>query len=94
MLIDINDYTKIINGATVLDHVTLHMEGGRVYGLKGPNGSGKTMLMRAVCGLIKPTSGSVVIDGETLGRIFPFPEVSARCWKIRRSSPAIPAFRI
>lgn len=73
MLIDINDYTKIINGATVLDHVTLHMEGGRVYGLKGPNGSGKTMLMRAVCGLINPTSGSVVIDGETLGKDISFP---------------------
>lgn len=41
--------------------------------MKGKNGSGKTMLMRAVCGLISPTSGSVVINGETLGRQISFP---------------------
>ena len=44
-----------------------------MYGLKGKNGSGKTMLMRAICGLISPTSGSVVINGETLGKQISFP---------------------
>ncbi|MCI8554865.1 MAG: ATP-binding cassette domain-containing protein [Clostridiales bacterium] len=73
MLIEINDYTKTIHGATVLDQISLRMEGGKVYGLKGPNGCGKTMLMRAVCGLITPTSGSVVINGETLGKDISFP---------------------
>lgn len=64
------DYTKEIKGATVLDRINLTMEGGKVYGLRGENGSGKTMLLRAACGLILPSSGSVEIDGTTL-RGFP-----------------------
>lgn len=60
------DYTKEIKGATVLDHVNLTMEGGKVYGLRGENGSGKTMLLRAACGLILPSSGSVEINGARL----------------------------
>lgn len=44
-----------------------------MYGLKGVNGSGKTMLLRAVCGLIYPTHGYVEIDGERLGKDISFP---------------------
>ena len=50
-----------------------NLEGGKVYGLKGKNGSGKTMLMRAVCGLILPTGGSIAINGEQLGKQISFP---------------------
>lgn len=49
------------------------MESGHIYGLKGRNGSGKTMLMRCLCGLIYPSSGSVKIDGKVLGRDLPIP---------------------
>ncbi len=49
------------------------MESGHIYGLKGRNGSGKTMLMRCLCGLIYPTYGSVTIDGKVLGRDFLIP---------------------
>ena len=38
--------------------------GGRIYGIQGINGSGKTMLMRVICGLVLPTMGTVSIDGE------------------------------
>lgn len=65
--------SKTIKGAKVLDGISLKLEGGRVYGLKGKNGSGKTMLMRAMCGLIKPSSGSVLIDGRELGKEISFP---------------------
>ena len=58
---------KKIKGVTVLDNVSLRMESGKIYGLKGKNGSGKTMLMRAVSGLIKVT-GTVDIDGKILGK--------------------------
>ena len=68
MKVQVNDVTKTIKGATVLDSITLSLEGGRVYGLRGKNGSGKTMLMRAIAGLIRPTVGKVIIDGHPLSR--------------------------
>lgn len=73
MKIEVKDYTKIIKGATILDNINITFESGKCYGLKGKNGSGKTMLMRAVSGLITATKGAVVIDGETLGREISFP---------------------
>ncbi len=73
MYINIKNLTKIISGTTILDHISLHMEQGKIYGLKGKNGSGKTMLMRAICGLILPTEGEIEIDGEILGRDISFP---------------------
>ena len=58
----------------ILDDVNMELESGRIYGLKGKNGSGKTMLMRAICGLITPTNGTVEIDGKILGKDISFPE--------------------
>lgn len=74
MEIKINDVSKIIKGNTVLDHITMEMKSGNIYGLQGINGSGKTMLMRAICGLINPSSGTIEIDGVVLGKEFSFPE--------------------
>lgn len=71
--IEIKNLNKKIKGAEVLKDIDLHLEGGKVYGLKGKNGSGKTMLMRAVCGLILPTGGSININGEQLGKQISFP---------------------
>ncbi len=71
--IQIVNYTKEIKDRIVLDSVTLSFHPGRIYGLKGVNGSGKTMLLRAVCGLIYPTHGYVEIDGERLGKDISFP---------------------
>ena len=71
--IQIVNYTKEIRGRIVLDSVSLTFHPGRIYGLKGVNGSGKTMLLRAVCGLIYPTHGYVEIDGERLGKDISFP---------------------
>ena len=55
MRVEVKDYVKTIGKATVLDHVSYTFESGKIYGLRGKNGSGKTMLMRAICGLINPT---------------------------------------
>lgn len=73
MNIQIINCSKKIKGTTVLQNITLELSGATVYGLQGPNGSGKTMLMRLISGLIRPTSGSITIDGKTLGRDFDFP---------------------
>ncbi len=71
--IEVKQYTKVIKGNTVLDHVNLNLEKGKIYGFVGSNGSGKTMLFRAVSGLIKPTEGSVHIDGKLLHKDISFP---------------------
>ena len=73
MKIEIKNYTKIIKGSTVLDNINVVFESGKIYGLKGKNGSGKTMLMRAISGLIRPSSGEVMIENEVLGRDISFP---------------------
>lgn len=73
MKIEIKNYTKIIKGSTVLDNINAVFENGKIYGLKGKNGSGKTMLMRAISGLIRPSSGEVIIENEVLGRDISFP---------------------
>lgn len=72
MFIELTNVSKTIKGTVVLDNINLRMESGKVYGLKGKNGSGKTMLMRAVCGLIS-TDGTVNINGEILGKDISFP---------------------
>lgn len=74
MNIKIHNLTKCIKDNTVLDNVNLELQSGTVYGFKGVNGSGKTMLMRAICGLIYPSSGYVEIDGKVLGKDISFPE--------------------
>lgn len=73
MFIEITDLSKKIKGATILDHMNLYLEQGKVYGLRGKNGSGKTMLMRAICGLILPSEGTININGEFLGKDISFP---------------------
>lgn len=73
MYIELKDYNKVIKKATVLDDINIRFESGKIYGLRGKNGSGKTMLMRAISGLIRPTKGSVVIDDKELGKDFSFP---------------------
>ena len=74
MKIKIDNVTKYIKQALILDKVSLEFESGKVYGLQGPNGSGKTMLMRLVSGLIRPTEGTVEIDGKILGKDLDFPD--------------------
>lgn len=72
--IEVRNLTKTIHNNTVLEDINLCMKSGRVYGFQGINGSGKTMLMRALIGLIRPTRGQVIIDGKVLGKEIDFPE--------------------
>ena len=70
----IKNYTNIIRKVTVLDQINLTLTGGKIYGLRGKNGSGKTMLMRAITGLIRPTAGYVAVDGKKIGKDIDFPQ--------------------
>jgi ABC-2 type transport system ATP-binding protein len=73
MKINIIDYTKYLSRNCVLENINLELQSGKIYGFVGKNGSGKTMLIRAICGLILPSSGRVEIDGKTLGKDISFP---------------------
>ena len=68
MKIEIKNVTKIIKKTKVIDSVSLKFEGGKIYGLSGKNGCGKTMLMRLISGLIYPTTGEIIINDKILGR--------------------------
>lgn len=72
--IEVKNLCKTINKNMVLDNINLHMVSGQVYGFQGINGSGKTMLMRALIGLIHPTSGTILIDQKELGKDMDFPK--------------------
>ena len=72
--IEVKNLCKTINKNMVLDNINLHMVSGQVYGFQGINGSGKTMLMRALIGLIHPTSGTILINQKELGKDMDFPK--------------------
>lgn len=60
--IKVENLTKKIGSKVVLQDINLELEGGRIYGFVGENGSGKTMLFRTMSGLIRPSSGTVWLD--------------------------------
>ena len=72
-MIQLQNVTKRIKENTVLDNVSYTFKSGFVYGLYGQNGSGKTMLLRAISGLINLDTGSIFIDGEKLHDKIEFP---------------------
>ena len=74
MKIEITNLKKVIKGATVLDDINYTFTGGRIYGLCGKNGCGKTMLMRLIAGLIYPSSGTIRIKDKVFGKDISFPE--------------------
>lgn len=74
MTIEVKNVSKTIRRQSVIEHVSLSMRSGNIYGFQGINGSGKTMLMRLIAGLIVPTEGSISINEKVLGQEITFPE--------------------
>lgn len=72
-MVGIKNYCKSIKSRPILNNVSYNFEYGKIYGIYGHNGSGKTMLLRAIAGLLVPDSGSVVIDGKVLHKDMSFP---------------------
>ncbi|MDD2644232.1 MAG: ATP-binding cassette domain-containing protein [Methanobacteriaceae archaeon] len=66
MILEIKDYSKKIKKKQILNNINLRLESGNVYGFFGRNGSGKTMLFRAITSLIYPTSGDVIINNKSI----------------------------
>ncbi|MDR0671225.1 MAG: ABC transporter ATP-binding protein [Oscillospiraceae bacterium] len=72
--LEVKNLTKILNGKAVLSDISFSLPAAHIYGFIGRNGAGKTMLFRAVSGLIHPTSGEVWVQGKLLGRDLSFPQ--------------------
>ena len=71
-MITVENLSKKYKDKTVLQRVDLQMENGKIYGLVGRNGSGKTVLMKCICGFARPTTGTVRLDDEIIGKDMDF----------------------
>ncbi len=72
-MISVQNMGLCINKETILEHINIEAEKGEIWGIVGRNGSGKTMLMKCICGFVRPTEGKVLVDGKQIGRDVDFP---------------------
>ena len=73
-IIVIEHVSKIFGANKVLDDVCVSFEKGRIHGIIGRNGSGKTMLMKCICGFVPVTSGSIQVRGKKVGKDIDVPQ--------------------
>lgn len=74
MDIILNNVSKSINKSVILNEISYHFKSGFIYGIKRSNGSGKTMLLKLISGLLRPTSGEIEINNKILYKDIDFPE--------------------
>ena len=77
MKIELNNVTKKLDKELVLNDISLSLDSGKIYGLVGRNGSGKSMLLKTICGFVKPDKGYVKVDGEDIYKNNTFPKKTA-----------------
>lgn len=73
VIISVENVSLTIGPAHILRDVSIQFEEGLIHGIVGRNGSGKTMLMKCICGFIRPTTGRISVDGRQVGRDVDFP---------------------
>jgi ABC-2 type transport system ATP-binding protein len=73
MMISLEQVSLTIGKNEILHEVTAQMEQGHIHGIVGRNGSGKTMLMKCICGFIRPSSGKITVAGRQVGKDVDFP---------------------
>ncbi|ADU21943.1 ATP-binding cassette domain-containing protein [Ruminococcus albus] len=73
-MIEVQGLSLTISKTEILKHIDIRLESGKIHGLIGRNGSGKTMLMKCICGFVRPTAGSVTVAGKQIGKDCDFPE--------------------
>lgn len=71
--ISLHNLTKVFGQDTVLSHVTHDFEAGRIHGIVGNNGSGKTVMFKCICGFLQPTGGYAEVFDRRVGRDVDFP---------------------
>jgi ABC-2 type transport system ATP-binding protein len=72
-MINIDSLNLTINKTKILKNISISFEKGKIHGLIGRNGSGKTMLMKCICGFVKPTSGEIIVNNKKVGIDCDFP---------------------
>ena len=72
-MIRVNNLSLTIGKDVILSGINLHIPKGKITGLVGRNGCGKTMLMKCITGFVKPTEGEVLFDGKLVGEDIDFP---------------------
>lgn len=72
--IEIDHVTKVFGEDIILDDINIKMDQGKVYGISGNNGSGKTVLMKCICGFLPVTAGRIRVGGKIIGVETDFPE--------------------
>ena len=72
--ISVQSVSKTFGDTQVLREVSREFEAGRVHGIVGNNGSGKTVLMKCICGFLPPTRGRILVQGKQVGRDMDFPD--------------------
>lgn len=73
-IIRVEGVSKDFKGARVLNNVSVSFEQRKIHGIIGRNGSGKTVLIKTICGFIHPDQGRVVVDGKVIGKEVDFPQ--------------------
>lgn len=73
-VIEVENVSLTLGKNPILTDVSVSFEEGKIHGLIGRNGSGKTMLLKCICGFIKPTKGQIVVDGKRVGKDVDFPK--------------------
>ena len=73
-MIIVKNLSLKIQKDVILSDIDLHIERGKITGLVGRNGCGKTMLMKCITGFVKPTQGEVIFDGKKIGEEIDFPK--------------------
>lgn len=73
-MIQIKDLNLIIKNKKILENINVSFKQGQIHGLIGRNGSGKTMLMKCICGFVKPSSGKVIVNNQIIGKDCDFPK--------------------
>lgn len=73
-MIQIIDVKKSFGTEEVLHGITREFSSGQIHGIVGNNGSGKTVLMKCICGFLSPSSGKILVNGKEVGKDTDFPD--------------------
>lgn len=93
-VIEVRDVNKFFGEEHVLKNVSHTFEKGKIHGIVGNNGSGKTVLMKCICGFLRPNSGAIFVNHKQVGRRPISQRILVSSLRHRDSCPTCPDFRI